>query len=134
VTIYLLDSNVVSDLIVRLPAVREHVAAHLATGDTLALCHPIYYELLRGLFWRNATGKLAALNNQILPLLTWIALEDADWEQAAHFWADATRRGRQLADPDLLLTALAYRTGAILVSNDEDFDVLPVVREDWRTP
>jgi predicted nucleic acid-binding protein len=122
VTIYLLDSNVVSDLIVRLPAVREHVAAHLAIGDTLALCHPIYYELLRGLFWRNATGKLAALNNQILPLLTWIALEDA------------TRRGRQLADPDLLLTALAYRTGAILVSNDEDFDVLPVVREDWRAP
>jgi predicted nucleic acid-binding protein len=131
-SLYLLDNNVISDLIMRSPAVRSHVAAHLAAGDSLGLCYPIYYELLRGLFWRNATSKLAVFNSRLLPLLTWVPLEDTDWEQAAHFWADATRKGRQLADPDLLLAALAYRLGAVLVSSDRDFEVLPILREDWR--
>ncbi len=133
-SLYLLDSNVVSDLIVRLPTVRSRVAAHLGTGDHLGLCHPIYYELLRGLFWRKATSKLAVLNNRLLPLLTWIPLEEPDWEQAARFWADATRKGRQLADPDLLLAAIAYRLGAVVVSSDNDFEALPISRENWRQP
>lgn len=130
--IYLLDANPISDLIARHSQVRSHVAHVLRQGDTLAICQPVYYELLRGLLWRGATGKLSTLNRRILPYLTWIPLVDADWQQAARLWADARRQGRPLSDPDLLVAALANRLGAILVSNDTDFDILPIKREDWR--
>lgn len=129
---YLLDSNVISDLIVELPPIRLRLAERLAQQNAVAISRPVYYELLRGMFWRGATGKFAALHRRVLPMLSWVTLQDSDWEQAAHFWADATRVGRKLSDPDLLLAALAFRLGAVIVSADTDFDILPVKREDWR--
>jgi predicted nucleic acid-binding protein len=130
--IYLLDANPLSDLLAKNPQVRRHLADALFKGDTLAICRPIHYELLRGLLWRGASGKLSILNQNILPQFSWIPLTDADWNQAAHYWAEARREGRQLSDQDLLLAALATRLDATLVSNDADYDVLPVAREDWR--
>jgi predicted nucleic acid-binding protein len=130
--LYLLDANVISDLITLHPRVRQRARHARLKGDSLGLCHPIYYELLRGLYWRGASAKLATLNQQVVPLLTWIPLVDSDWEQAARFWADARRQGRQLSDPDLVLSALAYRLGATLISADNDYDILPITREDWR--
>ena len=69
-----------------------------------------------------------------MPLLDWLPLTDADWRQAAQFWADTRSTGKQLSDVDLLVAALAKRLDAIIISNDDDFDALPVKRENWRTP
>lgn len=76
--------------------------------------------------WRSATSKIARLQNRLVPLFSWVPLIDDDWQQAARFWAEARRKGRQFGDPDLLLAALAHRLGGIVVSNDGDFDALPV--------
>lgn len=130
--IFLLDSTVISDLIKQRPEVRRQAIAHRAAGDDLVICQPIYYEALRGLFWRNATAQMSILQRRLLPLFAWTALSDVDWEQAAHFWAFATSQGKQLSDVDFLLAALAHRLNTPLVSSDADFDVLPVKREDWR--
>jgi predicted nucleic acid-binding protein len=131
-TLYLLDTNAVSDLMILHPVVRPRARQQRRQGATLGLCHPVYYEILRGLYWRQATAKLAAFNQHILPLLTWVNIIDHDWEQAARFWSDTRSKGRQLGDPDLLLAALAYPTDGIVVSSDTDFDALPITREDWR--
>lgn len=131
-TLYLLDTNVISDMIASQPTVIRRVAERLAAGDPLGLCRPVHYEILRGLFWRNAPGKLRAYTRRVIPIMTWTELTDPDWEEAARLWADARRRGRQLGDPDLLLAALARRAGAILVSSDSDFDAFSVPRENWR--
>jgi predicted nucleic acid-binding protein len=132
--IYLLDANALSDMVTAQPQVMLHVATSLANGNTLGLCRPIHYEIRRGLYWRNAVAKLRAFNEEVMPLLTWVELTDADWDQAAHYWADTHRQGRQLSDPDLLLAALAYRTSGVVISSDTDFDALPITREDWRIP
>ncbi len=68
-----------------------------------------------------------------MPLLQPVSLVDADWDQAARFWADMTKRGRQFSDIDLLLASVVARLDATLVSADADFDALPIKREDWRT-
>jgi predicted nucleic acid-binding protein len=57
---------------------------------------------------------------------------DDDWKQAAHYWVDTVRAGKQLADIDLLIAAIARRTNAVVVSADDDFDALPIRRENWR--
>ena len=131
-TLYLLDTNAVSDMIALQPLVARHISDRLAAGDTLGLCRPVHYEVLRGLLWRNAAGKLHIYQRRVVPLLIWVEMIQVDWDQAARFWAEARRRGRQLGDPDLFLAALTHREGAILVSSDTDFDALPVRREDWR--
>ena len=130
--IYLFDTNAMSDLLRPPPDARQWATARRIQGHTLGICRPVYYELLRGLFWRQSTGKQAALSHRILPLFVWLALTDNDWDQAAYFWSNARGKGYQLSDPDLLLAALAFRLSAIIVSADTDFDILPVKREDWR--
>src|SRR4051812_41861063 len=111
--IYLLDTNAISDLMINNLEMQRHVAEHIVAGDTLGLCRPIYFELLRGILWQNSLSKRRILNRHISEIFKWIELEDSDWEQAARFWADARRNGKQLGDPDLLLAALAYRLNAI---------------------
>ncbi len=110
----------------------QHVTTRRRQGNTLAIGDSVYYEILRGLLWRGATVKLRYFRQTIMPLFERLSLVDTDWEQAAQFWAEARRKGKQLGDPDLLLAALAMRYNAVLVSSDADFDTLPVQREDWR--
>lgn len=71
---------------------------------------------------------------ELMPLMSIMLLEVEYWLQGARFWAESVSRGRQLSDVDLLLAALVFRRGAVLVSNDADFDNLPVHRVDWRAP
>lgn len=132
--IYLLDTNTLSHFMSRQTPVVRTVTDRLAKDHTLGICRPVYYEILRGLFWRKASAKLQVFLEDIVPLFTPFALDDSDWETAARFWADSRSKGKQISDPDLLLAALTYRLGAILVSSDADFNALPITREDWRQP
>lgn len=129
--IYLFDTNAVADLMSAHPTmlvrVRKHQQEHV-----LGLCQPVDYEAWRGLRWRTAASQQQLYTDRIKPQFEWIPLTDADWRQAAHFWAQARSAGKQLSDVDLLLAALAFRLNAVIVTNDDDFDALPVLRENWR--
>lgn len=130
--IYLLDTNVISDFLKKHPVVTASIMQGLANRDRLLVPQPAHYELIRSLMRHNATVQLSRLNNEILPQMEWITLTDADWLQAAQFWADAVSQGKQLADIDLLLAALTQRLDATLVTADDDFDILPIQRANWR--
>jgi predicted nucleic acid-binding protein len=90
------------------------------------------YEIRRGLLWRAAPVKYQLYLNQIKSQFEWVVLTDTDWRQAAQFWANTRSGGKQLSDVDLLVAALAIRLDAVIVSDDDDFDVLSVKRENWR--
>ena len=128
---YVLDTNVISDLTKGDSIILTHLRSHRA--DTIYLCQPVYFESLRGLLWKNAHVKIKSLE-ALRELFTWVELMDEDWTQAAQWWADTQSQGKQLADVDLLVAAVALRLNAILVSADDDFDALPVPRENWRVP
>ena len=132
--VYILDTNVISDLLKRNANVYAQLQASLKDSDTVCICQPVHYETLRGLLWVGAMSKKAVLQDDFLPLFRWIPLTDDDWLQAAHYWAATIGAGRQLADVDLLIAAVATRLGAIIVSSDNDFDALPVKRVNWREP
>ena len=130
--IYVLDTTAVSALFLVDSSMQRRIREAHDAGDRLVLCQPVAYEVLRGLYKVNATRKLSVFQNRLVPLFEWVALTDADWEQAARFWADAAGRGRQFSDVDLLVAAVATRLGGVIVSSDDDFDALPVKRENWR--
>ena len=129
--IFVLDTNAISDLIKGNVAVRAHLNAHSA--DEICLCQPVYFESLRGLIWKKASTKTRTLE-KLRATLNWLPLEDGDWQQAAQLWANAVGRGKQLADVDLLIAAIALRLDATVVPADDDFDALPVKRVNWREP
>lgn len=129
--IYIFDTNPVSDVIKKHPIVVAHIREH-QQDNILCLCSPIHYEIRRGLLAISATVQMRMYEEQVRPLFSWVPLIDDDWEQAAQFWSDARRKGKQLADVDCLLAAIAVRLNAIIVSADDDFDALPVNRENWR--
>jgi predicted nucleic acid-binding protein len=131
-THYVLDTNVVSDLLKHQQSVTNAVSLTLSRGDPLCVCLPVYFEILRGLLWKGATTQINTLNTTFLPIFDWISLIDEDWIQAAYFWKTSVSQGKQLADSDLLIAAIAFRLNATIVTADNDFDALPVQRENWR--
>lgn len=130
--IYLLDTNAITDWLEANKEIDNHLQMAFERGDTVSLCPPIHYEIERGLLSKNLTRKLRVYRAVIAPRLEWFSLTDADWIQATQFWVNARQKGRQIADIDVLLAAVAHRLNAVIVSSDADFDALPIKRENWR--
>ena len=131
---YILDTNVIADRMNAREPVSHQLVSVVKAGHHVCLCQPVYYEVMRGLLKTHATRKMHDFQTVIMPLLEWCPLSDADWQQAAQFWADTTRAGKQLADADLLIAAIAHRMSGTVVTADDDFDALPVQRVNWRIP
>ena len=133
ILVYLLDSNVITDMVKHVHGVSDRVRAATLRGDQVCLTTPVHYEIVRGLTKLDARRQLEDYYSYIVPALRWKSLIRKDWDQAADLWAQTQKRGRQLSDMDLLLAAMSNRLDAILVTADEDFSILPVKRENWRT-
>lgn len=133
-TVFVLDTNVISDIVSPKPnaEVIANIAAH--RQHTLCLCEAVDYEVRRGYLKTGATAKLSVYEQKIKPQFQWVRVVEADWRQAAQYWADAVNKGKQLSDVDLLVASVALRLGGLIVSADDDFDVLPVTRNNWRSP
>lgn len=129
---YILDTNAISDYIKQFEPPTSRIKQAVEDGHVLYLCKPVEYEVLRGLIKANAERQRRIFETGFAPQLTLLHLTDSDWQQAAQFWALARNMGKQLSDVDLLIAALAYRLNAVIVTDDNDFDVLPVRHENWR--
>lgn len=132
ILIYLLDSNVITDMMKRVNPVSSRARDATLQGHLVCLCTPVHYEIVRGLIKVDARRRLEDYYTYIVPALRWKSVTRKDWDEAARLWAEMQKQGRQLSDIDLLLASIALRLDAILVSADEDFGALPVRRENWR--
>ncbi|MDQ7027692.1 MAG: PIN domain-containing protein [Anaerolineae bacterium] len=128
--IYIIDTNVIADLIKKDTDVIQQIRHHQA--DVLCLCQPVDYEVRRGLLHKQAQRQIRDYETHIRPQFQWVALTNDDWQQAAQLWAQTHRTGRQFADTDLLIAAIAKRLNGIVVTADDDFDALSIRRENWR--
>lgn len=133
-TNFVLDTNVIADMMNPKPNV--NVLAHLAANfrHNRYLCAPVDYEVQRGYLKSGAIRKLQIYREQVRPRFPWQPVIDDDWQQAAQLWANAVGQGKQLADIDLLIAAIALRLGATIVTADDDFNALPVKWVNWREP
>ncbi len=129
---YVLDTNVIGDYINNHPQVTKHIYQAVADNHQLYLCEPVLYEVVRGFLKVGATRKRAIFDNQLRPLLTNISLIEADWLQSALFWAETTNKGKQLSDMDLLIASITKRLNTTLITSDDDFMALPILRDNWR--
>lgn len=131
---YLLDTNVMTQLLKRPPHVVNRYRIALANGEPVYLSAVVYYEVKRGLLYVGATSQLRQLDEDFKNVLPWAPVSDAVWDRASHLWADCRRRGRRHDDDgDLLIAAQATALGAVVVTrNTRDFVDLQVTVENWE--
>jgi len=114
----LLDTDTLSAILRRNPAVTAKARDYLRSHHHFAFSTITRYEILRGLKARRATKQQAAFDrfcaaNAILPL------SDAIVVQAAEIYVDLYRRGELIGDADILIAATAIVEGYGLVTNNE---------------
>ncbi len=131
-TVFVLDTNVISDMMAPTPVQNVIANIDFHRQDTICICEAVDYEIRRGFLKANATGRLRSFEQRIKPQFQWLQIIEPDWQHAARLWADAANRGKALSDVDLLIAAIATRLGGVVVSADEDFDELRIERQDWR--
>jgi tRNA(fMet)-specific endonuclease VapC len=131
-SVYTLDTNIVSYLIERNSQVETAFRAVLRRKPIILTCPVVWYEVRRGLVARNAQTKLRRFE-QLFATFRWDHYDQGDWELAGDLWAQRRALGRPIADADLLIAVFARNRNATLVTNNEkDFDHLGVVVENWR--
>lgn len=127
---YLLDTNTVSHLLKRHPAVARRVVA----VPMAALCISAITEgeLLFGLAKRPDASRVHAAVRELL-----LRLDVLPWDRAAAARYSPLRAtlaglGKPLAPMDLLIAAHALSADAVVVTNDQAFRQVPgLAMEDW---
>lgn len=128
---FVLDTNVISQILRRNSTAVAHLRDAAENDDDLFMCPVVFYELWRGLRYRGADRQVAELNT-FARALQWIEYDRTMWVEAAGLWADQRRRGRNVDDADLLIAAFTRRLRATLVTNNTaDFVDLDLAIVDW---
>jgi predicted nucleic acid-binding protein len=130
-TRYLLDTNVLTDMISQQLLVQQQFEKAILVQDNLILCSPVFYELKRGLLYKQSIKALSHLE-KLRSLMDFVSIENNDWQQSAEWWVMLRKSGKQLSDMDLLIGAITKRLSVTLVTADEDFEALPILRVNWR--
>ena len=130
VTRYMLDTNTVSHLLKKHPAVARRVVA--APITSLCISAITQGELLFGLAKRPDATALHAAVREFLRRVDVLPWDAATSEVYGPARAAAQREGSVLAPMDLLIGSHALSIDAVLVTNDRAFAQLPgLTVEDW---
>ena len=127
---YMLDTNTVSHLLKKHPAVARRVVA--APITSLCISAITQGEMLFGLAKRPDATALHAAVREFLRRVDVLPWDAATAEVYGPARAATQREGRVLAPMDLLIGAHALSVDAVLVTNDRAFAQLPgLAVEDW---
>lgn len=130
----LLDTNTLSYIIRGRQPVLDRFEESVRQGDTFLLSSVVHYELQRYLDLKGSSRLLRRYQGLVDHWQRCNLLFE-DWNRAASLWAEHHRAGRSIADLDLLLTVLALKHDAVLVtSNTRHFEGLDIALADWSLP
>lgn len=130
---YLADKSAWS----RMP--RQQVAERLVPLMRLREIACCGINLLEILYSARSADDLAATQGELSRALPWIPTTDADFHRAAQVMALLSSSGahRAASVPDLLLAAVAERSGLTVLHYDKDYDAISAVtgqRVEWVVP
>lgn len=131
-TVYVLDTNIVSLILRRDPMAIARFSESAVPENIFIGCPLVWFEIRRGLLKRDAKQQLARFE-MLFSTFHWQDYTAADWALAATLWVDRFKVGLPVADADLLIAAFARERNAVLVTNNvADFAQLGITLETWR--
>lgn len=127
---YMLDTNTVSHLLRKHPAVAMRIVA--VPMASLCISAITEGELLFGLAKRPAAKQLHAAVREFLRRVDVLPWDSAAAEHYGAVRADMARRGKALAPLDFLIATHALSLNAVLVTNDRAISQMADLHiEDW---
>lgn len=129
---YILDTNIITAILKKNTKVSRHLLKALNANEQIILSPVAYYEVKRGLLWKDAPKQLKHLED-FASTSWWDDIQKSDWNMAATMWASERSQGRPKDDDaDLLIAAEARRLEVVVVTdNEKDFAHLGVTIENW---
>jgi predicted nucleic acid-binding protein len=116
-TVYALDTNIISYFLRRDTDIVEKISALRQRGDKIVIPAIVYYEIHRGLLSTNASRKIAVFEQFCRTFdIETIAKETLD--TAAALYARLKTQGLLIEDADLLIAAYCIKNDYILVTNN----------------
>jgi predicted nucleic acid-binding protein len=133
-TMYLLDTNILSEILRPRPDAGVIGRLLEKPGHALFASELTRFELRRGAFLRKEPEPLwRAISEQILPIVQWLPVIEPISLRAGELSAALRRRGIEIGIVDTLLAATAQSRGLIMVTrNRRHFEPVPeLVVENW---
>jgi tRNA(fMet)-specific endonuclease VapC len=130
--LYLLETNVVSDLMTNHPRVTAKASQYAGRLLSSVIVRGEIIDGLQRLPAGRRRRRLEAEATQVLATLTWQPVTEQGADTSGSLKATLARQGRSLGDNDLWIAATALTLGAIVVTRDTDFHLVPGLQvEDW---
>lgn len=125
-----LDTDTISYFFRNHPEVVEKLDKYLAEHGFVSISVVTYYEVLNGLYFKDAKGQLKKFEafvalGDVLPLTDNIA------KRCAQIYAELRKQGKTMGHNDILIAGTAIENDMILVTNNtKDFKDIPALEID----
>lgn len=103
-TIYVLDTNIVSFYLKGNETVENNIISALANGDNILVAPIAYYEIKRGLLAIGSQKRLSEFEN-FCQLFGIGQLDNSVLDTAAKIYAEQRRLGYMIEDADIFIAA-----------------------------
>lgn len=126
----ILDTDTISYFFRNHPEVVEKLDKYLAEHGFVSISVVTYYEVLNGLYFKDAKGQLKKFEafvalGDVLPLTDKIA------KRCAQIYAELRKQGKAMGHNDILIAGTAIENDMVLVTNNtKDFKDIPALEID----
>ena len=114
---YLLDTNVVIEILRNNPVVVAHLRAAVTAGHEVHINALSYYETRRGLLDVARADKLRAFDT-FCRVFGIMDLDQIALDRASEIYAELRSKGQLIEDADILIAAMALVNNAVLVTDN----------------
>lgn len=132
--VYILDTNVIHDLMTKDQKTKTNIARAVASGKKVHINGISYWEKKRGFLYLGATKKLEIFN-KFCEMFGVLLLDELDiFEIASQIHADLEKNGDKIPDADVLIAAIALCKNKILITRDKHFSKINGLKiENWKS-
>lgn len=114
---YLLDTNILIEILRGNPTVLAHMRAAITAGRDVRINALSYYETRRGLLNAHRAAKLRKFD-AFCRTFGVAHLNQAALDRASEIYADLKKKGQLIEDADILIAAMALVNHAVLVTDN----------------
>ncbi|MCR4404602.1 MAG: type II toxin-antitoxin system VapC family toxin [Candidatus Acetothermia bacterium] len=114
---YLLDTNILIEILRNSPTVLAHMRAAITAGRDVQINALSYYETRRGLLNTLRADKLRKFD-AFCRVFGIVHLDQAALDRASEIYADLEKKGELIEDADILIAGMALVNHAVLVTDD----------------
>ncbi len=117
--LYMLDTNIISYLAEGHKKVIDNLEKLILSGNTIGISVVAFYEVERGLKYKNASNKLTSFYD-FSSQCKIFDLSSKEVKVASDIYAELRKSGQTIEDADIFIGATALTNNAVLVTNNEE--------------